>query len=269
MLDRPSWAPKYIDLEKPSAARIYDYLLGGACNSAADRTVAKEIMSVLPEARRIAQDNRAFLRRTVTYLVSQGVRQFIDIGSGVPTAGNVHEIAQRADRECRVVYVDHDPIAIAHGELLLRDNDRSCAFLADFRSPDSVLRSPKTTKLIDFGQPVALLMFLLLHFVPDQEHPAALIARYRQALAPGSYLALSHPTLEGVTEGVFTATDIVRSSVDEVYPRDAAQVLRLAEGFEPVPPGLVFTQQWRPDGPPEARPPDGPEVVYGLVARKS
>ncbi|MBV8933812.1 MAG: SAM-dependent methyltransferase, partial [Kutzneria sp.] len=142
MLDRPSWAPKHIDLDKPSSARIYNYLLGGACNAASDRAVARELLAITPEIRDMARVNRAFLRRVVPFLVHSGVRQFLDIGSGIPNVGNVHDVAQQLDPECRVVYVDNDPIAIAHSELLIQGNERAGTVTADFRDPDSILRSP-------------------------------------------------------------------------------------------------------------------------------
>jgi SAM-dependent methyltransferase len=268
VLERPSWAPRYIDLDKPSFARVYDYLLGGACNTAHDRALAKKMIEALPNTQQVARSNRAFLRRAVQHLVRQGVRQFLDIGSGIPNVGNVHEIAQKLDPECRVVYVDNDPIAIAHGELLLKDNQRACALLSDFRFPEAVLQARKTAELIDFTQPVALLLFLVLHHIPDSDAPARILARYREALAPGSYLALSHPTLERATQGMHSATDLLDTDVDEMRLRSRAEITELISGFEPIEPGIVFVPQWRPDSPDDVSDRIEESAVYGVVTRK-
>ncbi|MCA1656060.1 MAG: SAM-dependent methyltransferase, partial [Pseudonocardiaceae bacterium] len=186
--DRPSWARESIDLERPNAARIYDYLLGGAANFEQDRVFAEKLLEVMPQARAAARLNRAFLRRAVRFCVEAGIRQFVDIGSGIPTAGNVHEIAQAVAPTTRVLYVDNEPVAVTHSELLLRDNPWATNMRGDLTDPEPVLASP----LIDFSQPVAVLMVSVLHFVPDSAAPHEAVARYVSALAPGSFLGLSH-----------------------------------------------------------------------------
>ena len=190
--ERPNWAPDSIDLDRPNAARIYDYLLGGAANFAADREFGEQLLTVLPEARGAARMNRAFLHRAVRFCVDAGIRQFLDIGSGIPTAGNVHEIAQRMDPSCRVMYVDIEPVAVTHSELMLRDNDQAAVIRADFTDPDSILDNETTRHMIDFDQPVGLLLVALLHFVPDDTNPHDAVNRFVSLLAPDSYLVLSH-----------------------------------------------------------------------------
>lgn len=270
MLERPSWAPRHIDLSRPSGARVYDYLLGGACNTAADRAVAKQMVRVMPQVRTSVLLNRSFLRRVVSHLVGAGVRQFLDIGSGIPGIGNVHELAQAVAPQCRVVYADNDPIAVAHGEQLLRDNKFANAVLADFRDPARLLGAPEVTSLLDFDQPVAVLVLMMLHFVPDSDRPHRLLARYREALAPGSYLALSHPALaEGPhTDDVRAVTAIVQDVMEPLRLRTRDEVREFVGDFEPLPPGLVFVPQWRPDSPADVG--DHPErsLMYGVVATK-
>ncbi|MGH3839576.1 MAG: SAM-dependent methyltransferase, partial [Pseudonocardiaceae bacterium] len=194
MAEKPDWVPFGVDMTVPNAARVYDYWLDGAHNFAADREMANKIQQVVPAARDAARINRSFLRRVVLFMVDSGIRQFLDIGSGIPTVGNVHEIAQRADPECRIVYVDKEPVAVAHSELLLAGNDRAAAIQANLRDVRGVLDHPQTQRVLDIDQPVGLLMLWLLHFVPDSWDPVGILARYRDRLAPGSYLALSHVT---------------------------------------------------------------------------
>ncbi|MFB9612617.1 SAM-dependent methyltransferase [Kutzneria kofuensis] len=272
MLDRPRWAPKRIDLTRPSGARVYDYLLGGGCNTAADRELAKQLLEVMPQVRDTVRLNRNFLRRVVTYLVGQGVTQFLDIGSGIPSVGNVHQLAQGLDPKCRVAYVDNDPIAIAYAEPLLRDNDLATAVLADFRSPEQVLGAPAVRSLIDFDQPVAVLTLLMMHFVPDSADPARLMGRYRDALVSGSYVALSHPSFTGA-EGELLADaqavgEIVQNTMEPLHVRTADDLLRIIAGFEPVPPGVVHLPLWRPDSAADVGCHPESSLVYGVVAAK-
>ena len=176
----------------PNPARIYDYFLGGKDNFPADREVAEQVVAIAPVARDIVEDNRAFLRRAVRLLAGEaGIRQFIDLGSGLPTQGNVHEIAQAAVPDARVVYVDNDAMVVTHSRALLA-GDNTAAIEADLRDPDSVMGHPEVRELIDFDQPIALLLMAILHFVPDDEDPYGIVARFRDALPAGSYLALSH-----------------------------------------------------------------------------
>ncbi|EWM13134.1 hypothetical protein KUTG_03438 [Kutzneria sp. 744] len=272
MLDRPKWAPKRIDLTRPSGARVYDYLLGGGCNTAADRKLAKRLIEVMPQVRATVRLNRSFLRRAVTYLVGQGVTQFLDIGSGIPSVGNVHQIAQGLDPKCRVAYVDNDPIAIAYAEPLLRENELATAVLGDFRSPEGVLGAPEVRALIDFDRPVAVLTLLMLHFVPDSADPARLMGRYRDALAPGSHVALSHPSFTGADGALLaeaqTVGDIVQDTMEPLHLRTADDLLRIIAGFEPVPPGVVHLPLWRPDSAADVGRHPESSLVYGVVAAK-
>jgi len=247
-MERLSWVPDDIDLHRPSAARIYDCYLGGSHNFAVDREVARRIVQLVPEVPRIARANRAFLRRVVEYLVGAGITQFLDIGSGIPTVGNVHEIAQQANPETRIVYVDIDPIAVAHGRRLLAGNDRVGVVQADLRAPAQVLFNPDLDGLLDFGRPVAVLMISTLHFVPDADDPAAAVRRYAEVLAPGSYLAISHvhrvaePSPRGRS-----LHDLYRDAGMPLTPRSEAELLSFFDGFELVEPGLVPLPLWHPD----------------------
>jgi S-adenosyl methyltransferase len=262
--DRPSWAPESIDLDRPNAARIYDYLLGGAANFEQDRVFAEKLLEVVPLARSAARLNRAFLRRAVRFCVESGIRQFVDVGSGIPTVGNVHEIAQAIDPSVRVLYVDNEPVAVTHSELLLKDNPNTAAVLGDLTDPEPVLASP----LIDFSQPVGVLMVAVLHFVPDSASPHEAVARYVSAMAPGSYLALSH--------GVENPSLDVREEVDRLYQessnpgvrRTPDDITRFFQGLEFVEPGLVWTPEWRPDSPEDVGEHPEASLVFAGVARK-
>ena len=267
MLDHTSWAHTYIDFDTPNAARIYDYLLGGATNSEADREMAREVIRAMPEVEYLTRANRAFLRRAVRHLVDAGIHQFIDIGSGIPTVGNVHEVAQARDPRCRVVYVDREPAAVVHSELLLQDNDSAAVVHADFRRPDAVLGSPEVQRLVDFDQPVGLLLFALLHHVPDEDDPAALMTVYREALPEGSYVALSHSTHEAVSDHILTVYDLYAANRTPITLRGQADIARLIDGFEPLAPGIVHVPRWRPEFPEDADH-DEEAAIYGVVARK-
>jgi hypothetical protein len=263
--DRPSWAPESIDLERPNAARIYDYLLGGAANFEQDRVFAEKLLEVMPLARSAARLNRAFLRRAVRFCVAEGIRQFVDVGSGIPTAGNVHEIAQAADPGVRVLYVDNEPVAVTHSELLLRDNELAASMRGDLTDPDPVLAH----SLIDWSQPVAVLMVAVLHFVPDTVNPHDAVAQYVGAMAPGSFLVLSH--------GMASSDVKTRDEVDRLYEtsstpgvrRTPDQIRRFFTGLELVEPGLVWTPEWRPDSPEDVGTHPEASLVFAGVARKS
>jgi len=250
-VERPAWAPRDIDLERPSVARVYDYWLGGAHNFAADREVAKKALDVMPELRDIVLNHRAFLRRAVRNLLDLGIRQFLDLGSGIPTAGNVHEIAQSVDPSCKIVYVDIDPVAVAHSRSLLADNDRAAVVQTDVRDPKVVLNDPQTRDMFDFDEPVAVLMIALLHFVPEEDDPKAILAEYRDALAPGSYLALSHAAYEEgeETESGRQVRSLYNSSVAPMTYRNREEVAALFDGFELIEPGVVRLPLWRPESP--------------------
>jgi SAM-dependent methyltransferase len=246
-MERPDWAPEGIDTERFSAARVYDYMLGGSHNFAVDREFARQILEFMPDTALQAQANRAFLHRAVRYLAEAGARQFLDIGSGIPTRGNVHEIAQKIAPEARVVYVDVDPVAVAHSRQILADNDLATAIQQDLRRPDAILDHPEVRALLDPGQPIAVLLMALLHAIPDADEPHRIVARIRDRLAPGSYLAISHGTPESRPEELRRLAEASGRGGYSLTPRPRADVLRFFDGFELVEPGLVWAPEWRPE----------------------
>lgn len=263
------WIPDESVQLRPSAARIYDYMLGGAHNFAVDRELVERLMAVNPNAIVVARANRTFLRRAVQFMVDQGIRQFLDLGSGIPTVGNVHEIAQRADPECRVVYVDVEGVAVAHAELLLEGNDKATVLQADVTEPEAVLDAPRTRRLLNFDEPLGLLVVALLHYLSPAQDPAGVLRRYREVMAPGSYLAISHATRDFTPEPVDRAVDEIRkSSPDVVFTRTRAEVLAFFDDFELVEPGLVTTSRWRPEWRSDPTPNLGDDALYAGVARK-
>ncbi len=265
----PAWAPTNVPLDRPSVARMYDYYLGGAHNFAADRRAAQQAVAIYPDLPLIIQTNRAFLRRAVTFLVEQGVEQFLDIGSGIPTAGNVHEIAQGENPAVRVVYVDIDPVAVAHSQALLRDNPLATVVQADARRIEEVLEHPEVRGLLDFGRPVAILLVALLHFVPDDGEAHGIVRALREALPSGSYLALTHASLEQAPEQRAQLERLYAQATSPLCFRSRAEIARFFEGLESVEPGLVYIPRWRPEGPDDLFA-DEPERVggYAGVGRK-
>jgi S-adenosyl methyltransferase len=261
------WVPAGIDTERPSSARIYDYLLGGAHNFAVDRQTAEQLLAVHPEISMMARRNRAFLRRVVEFLVDAGVRQFLDIGSGVPTVGHVHEIAQGRAPESRVAFVDIDPVAVAHSQLILAGNERTAVIQEDVRRPEQILNHPDVVQLLDLAQPVAVLMVALFQFISDEDGPAGIISRLTKPLASGSYLAISHGTEDG-QQGDAAGKEIYRRGGIEVFPRTRRQVEALFHGLELVEPGVVWVPQWRPESPDDVDDDPQASAVYGGVGRK-
>jgi hypothetical protein len=253
-------------------ARTYDFVLGGGHNFAVDRAVGAQIERVMPGLRDSARVNRAFLGRAVRFMTEQGIRQFLDIGSGIPTVANVHEVAQAQDPDCRVVYVDRDPVAVAHSELMLAGNDRAAVVQADMRDPEKILDSPQVRGLLDLDEPVGLLMLLMLHWIPDESDPPALVGRYRTALAPGSFLAITHVTGDHQGENLEEATEVIKESrsPDQVTLRTHAQVSALFAGFDLVEPGLVGCGEWRPAGPADISDAAAMNMlVYAGIGRRS
>jgi hypothetical protein len=266
------WVPQGVDTSVPSMARVYDFMLGGGHNFAVDRGVGAQIEVAMPGLRQAARVNRAFLGRVVRFMAGQGVRQFLDIGSGIPTVGNVHQIAQREDPECHVVYVDRDPVAVAHSELMLMANDRAAVVQADMRDPESILGSPEVRRLLNFDEPVGLLMLLVLHWVPDEADLLNLLDRYQRPLAAGSYLAITHVTGDNQGEGLGQATEAIErsKSPDQVNLRTHAEICKMFGDFELIEPGLVGCALWRPGGPGDiSDSPDMNMLVYGGVGRKN
>jgi hypothetical protein len=258
-----------IDPDRPSPARIYDYWLGGSQNFAADREVGRLAAEAMPTLRAAIIANRAFLHRMVAHLVAEcRITQFLDLGSGVPTVGNVHEIAQRIDPDSHVVYVDIDPVAVAHARYLLADNTQAVAILADLRRPDSVLSHPQVGTTLDLDRPIAVLMNAVLHFIPDSEDPAGIVAAYSAAMAPGSYLALSHaaPDLDHPLEQAGMIDNYQKSTGVQFIHRTPEQLAAWLGGLEIQPPGIVLVNQWRPD---DAQEDQAPILrTHGLLARK-
>lgn len=248
---------------------MYDYYLGGSHNFAADRAMAEQVAAGIPWVKDIAVQNRAFLRRAVRFCVAQGIRQFIDIGSGTPTVGNVHEIAQALAPECRVVYVDYEPVAYAHSKLLLEDEPQAAIVQADVREPERILAAPEIAELIDFDQPVAVMMVALMHFIPDADDPVSIIGRFRESMAPGSYFGLSHVTQDAYADNVQKIVDLYVNSTNPVTTRSHAEVEGLFTGFDLVEPGLVWTEEWRPEHPDLVSEDPSSSVVYAGVGRTS
>ncbi len=247
-MSNTDWTTDDVDVTVPSPARIYDFNLGGSHNFAVDRNFAEEINKVMPDLPMIQRANRALLHRVVRFLTSVGIRQFLDLGSGIPTVGNVHEVAQRVAPETRVVYVDVDPVAVVHSNTILANNDRAAAIRADVRDADEILGDPTVRSLIDFTQPVGVLMFTVLHYVSDDDHPLDIVRTFRDAMCPGSYLAISHVVAAGNTAGQTRAgvRFSSRGKID-ITVRGRPEILQMFEGFDIVDPGVVFSPQWRPD----------------------
>jgi hypothetical protein len=249
-MERPAWAPRNIDISVPSVSRIYDYYLGGSHNFEVDREAARKAMEFMPGLPKIMQANRAFMRRAVRFAADEGITQFLDIGSGIPTFGNVHEVAQAAAPDARVVYVDHDPVAVAHSEAVLAGHESTAVVAADLRKPHEILTSPRLGQLIDLNRPVALLLVAILHFVEDADDPYGAVAELRDALAPGSMLILTHASYEGIplpAERAEGAVDVYRDIRNPLIMRSRDEIARFFEGYDMVEPGLVQMPHWRPE----------------------
>ncbi|MGC0398548.1 hypothetical protein RKD27_001192 [Streptomyces sp. SAI-126] len=249
-MERPAWAPRSIDISMPSVARIYDFYLGGSHNFEADRVAARKAMEHVPGLPKIMQANRAFMRRAVRFAVDQGITQFLDIGSGIPTFGNVHEVAQSASPGARVVYVDHDPVAVAHSKAVIADNPDAGVVAADLRKPQEILDSAEVRRLIDPNRPVAVLLVAILHFVEDADDPYEAVAELRDAFAPGSLLVLTHAAYEGIPlsqEQVQGAMDVYEDIRNPLIMRSHNEIARFFEGYDMVEPGLVPMPRWRPE----------------------
>jgi len=260
-----------IDTSKPHPARMYDYYIGGKNHFAADRAVADRALAAWPSGRIGLRENRKFLGRVVRYLAAEaGVRQFLDIGSGLPASDNVHEVAQKVAPASRVVYIDNDPMVLTHARALLDSSPegRTAYVQADLRSPLSILSSPAVRDVLDFRQPVALMLVAVLHFLHDEDKPDEVVGTLLDALPPGSYLAASHMTTEHDPAAVGGGQQAYHDAGLSMNARDADQFARLAfSGLEMVPPGVVLVSEWRPDS--RAPRPTPAEVsCYGGVARK-
>lgn len=236
-----------IDPNRPSPARVYDAFLGGTHNFAVDRAIAERTTELVPETVLLARANRAFLRRAVRYAVSRGVTQFLDLGSGIPTEGNVHEVARALAPEATVVYVDVDPTAVLYARHLLGDDPLTTVVLGDLQQPETVLAGERVRELLDLSRPVAVMMVAVLHFIPDNPALDAAVRHYRDAVAPGSILAFSHATIAGDHAVLERVTHLYTRTGGPLVPRDADRMSRFLNGWRPVEPGLVATPLWRPD----------------------
>jgi len=252
----------------PSVARIYDYLLGGKDNYPADRAVGESMIAKLPNVRRAVHWNRAFLHRVVRYLVGEaGIRQIIDVGAGLPTVGNTHEVALEASPHARVVYVDHDPVVLAHARSMLHGVPGTAVIGRDLLEPETILADPALRELIDFSEPVALLFLSILHFVADEDDPAGLIARLLAPFPAGSYVAISHATPDTVPE-VSDVERVFDEATTPAHVRSRARIRQLVAGMEIIEPGLTWPPEWRPD-PGEEVPANAAESYYCVVVART
>jgi O-methyltransferase involved in polyketide biosynthesis len=251
-----------VDPTTPNVARMYDYYLGGKDNFSADREAAERIMKIMPHAAEWVRSNRGFLVRAVRSLAETGVRQFIDLGTGLPTQDSVHQVAGRVSPDARVVYVDVDPVVVSHGRALLAADDQSTVIQADLRHPDKILEHPETRALIDFDRPVGILLVAVLQFIPGDREAREVVARLRAAAAPGSFLVISHVTADDVAPDVASEGRRIYSttSLGSITPRSPAQVASLFEGTELLEPGLVGVDHWR-----AGRPPPGAPLPLGFL----
>jgi hypothetical protein len=267
-------APPGVDTTRPSIARVYDYMLGGKDNFAIDRMASERALAITPDGPEAARASRAFLRRIVHYLAADaGIRQFLDIGSGLPTQGNVHEIAHEVDPSIHVVYVDNDPMALAHGRALLADERTTTVIEADMRRPDDILKNPVVAEFIDFSQPVGVLLLSILHHVHDEEDPAGIAARFRDAVPSGSYLAVAHFRDPGAAHPEVSAK---AKEVERIFNqtlgtgrwRTQEEILAYFGDWELLEPGLTPMAEWRPDSDQQPEQTDTYHTFVGGLARK-
>jgi S-adenosyl methyltransferase len=260
-----------IDTTKPSAARLYDWYLGGTHNYPIDRTFGELATQICPFVPDLARNNRGFLRRSVQFAVENGIRQFIDVGSGVPTVGNVHEVAHQIAPDTRVVYVDNDAEAVVTAQEMLKDSTVATSIAADLRQPDFILDHPDTARLIDFDQPVGLLIVAVFHFVSPSDGPHMLMRSYIDRLAPGSHVALSHITVDDATpvaaEQLQNLEREYGSTSNPAYLRTRDEFSRLFDGLELVEPGVAYASDWRNFEPIDPHDPARP-CFHAAVGRK-
>lgn len=262
--DRP--APSGIDPTVATAARIYDYLLGGHSNFAADRIAALKVIEAAPEAPILAKENRKFLGRAVRFLAGEtGIKQFLDLGTGLPTRGNVHQVAQEVSPDARVIYVDNDPMVLAHSRAL-KTGAGVAVIQADMRHPDAILNHADTQRLIDFNRPLAILFVAVLHFLTDTDQPHAIVSRFLDAAAPGSYLVISHVTTEPSPQIAAKVRSVYATTTNQANPRTQTDIRAFFHGLDLIEPGLLPVAQWRPDQPVHEDPAKG--WIIGGLARK-
>ncbi len=240
-------APEGVDPSKPNAARIFDYLLGGKDNYEADRFVAQRMLEIAPDTRMLAWFSRQFLIHAVTSAAEAGVRQFIDLGSGIPTSPATHEVAHKIDASARIVSVDYDPVVYAHANAMLGDMPLVTPIVADVRDPDDLIARLRMDELIDFDRPIAVLCVGVLHYIMDYEHPDRIMSRFREVMAPGSTLAFTHGSTDSNDEFINQSSNDTIGSTAQVQYRSRAEVAGLFDGFEFDEPGIVPIQQWLGD----------------------
>ncbi len=268
-MERPSWVPGGVDIEQPSVARVYDYYLGGSHNFQADRAFAAKVMAEMPNMPWILQQNRAYMRRVVRYVLAQGIDQFVDLGSGIPTVGNVHEVLASVNPSARVVYVDHDPVAVAHSRAILEGNPMATVLSADLRSPTEVLANPDLRRLIDLSRPVGVLLNAVLHFVPDDATAAGIVSELSRAVAPGSLIGISHASADQMSDGMAGTESLYNRSVAAMAMRSQAEVAALFGDLTLVEPGVVQLPMWHPDSADDVGEAAARYPGYGGVARVS
>ena len=262
----PDYLPPEIDITRPSVARVYDAILGGKDNFEADRAVAEMARRAFPDGGRAAHINREMLGRAVRYMTGRGVRQFLDLGSGLPTVRNTHQIAQAVDPGARVVYVDNDPIVLAHGRALLADNASTIVVTADLREPDAIWSMPEVTGFLDLSQPVGLILNAVIHHVLDEEDPRGIVARYVELLAPGSYLLLTH--FSSSSAEARALEDVLLRTLGRGQLRTRDEITRFFDGLQVVEPGIGYLQDWHPDGQVPATPGISELLYVGGLGRK-
>ncbi len=265
-MDRPG-VPPDVDIDQPSIARVYDYFLGGSQNFAADREFAARMLAMAPETARVVRENRAFLGRAVRFIAGQGVDQFLDIGSGIPTVGNVHDVAATVIPAPRVAYVDNDPVAIAHSRAILATVPGTTIIGADLTDMKQLLALPELHAIIDFKRPVGILLAAVLHFVTDDAVARDLVAQLAAVAAPGSYIAISHATNDLFVEQAKQVESIYNKAVATLALRSLARVTALFDGLSLVEPGVVQLPLWRPDVSAGDNPDPEPYPGYAGIAR--
>ena len=242
--------PAVVDTKTPNVGRMYDFYLGGKDNIEADRQAALQVAEAVPNIARLARENRAFLGRAVRFMIGAGIDQFIDIGTGLPTQGHVHQVTGEVCPRARVVYVDNEPVVLAHARALIPPNGRTAVVEADMREPEAIIGHPATRELIDFSRPVGVLLVAMLHFATDADDPASIVGAFTSRMASGSAVAISHVTRDGPpVDALAEAEAVYRETSAPVSFRSREQIVRMFAGLEVVVPGVVYVPDWRPDGP--------------------
>lgn len=260
---RPHWVPEGTDQDTPNVARVYDCYLGGSHNFAVDREMARKAIAMWPDLPLIMRANRAFLRRAVQYLARDGITRFLDIGSGIPTFGAVHEVAREIRPDARVVYVDIDPVAVEHSRLILAGDPLCEVVRQDMRDPEALLKQPAVVELLRPRERVAVLLVAVLHFVQDEEDPGRIVRVLHDAVPQGSALVLSHASREGRPDVVEEHQDLYKRTPTPLTMRSREEIISLFDGFEPVEPGVVYLPEWRPERPETVG--RHPELMAGLA----